>query len=57
MSFMDVPPFIGSISFIVFFTNLVGKYRIVTSTRPSCFEAHAGLFKLLMKGTFDAYVM
>ena len=32
-------------------------YRNVTSTSPSCFEAHAGLFRLLMKGIFDAYVL
>ena len=28
----------------------VSKYRIVASTSPSCFEAHAGLFRLLIKG-------
>ena len=33
------------------------KYRKVTSTSPSCFESHVGLFRLLMKGIFDAYVL
>ena len=32
-------------------------YRIVASTGPSRFEAHAGLFRLLMHGIFDAYVL
>ena len=32
------------------------RYRIVVSTSLSCFDAHAGLFRLLVKGTFDAYV-
>ena len=31
-------------------------YRKVVSTSPSCFEAHEGLFRLLMKEIFDAYV-
>ena len=31
-------------------------YRIVASTILSCFEADAGLFKLLMKGIFDKNV-
>ena len=30
--------------------------RKVASTSPSHFEAHAGLFRLLMEGIFDAYV-
>ena len=33
------------------------EYRIVESTSPSCIEAHAGLFRLLMKGIFDPYVL
>ena len=33
------------------------NYCIVASTRPSCFEAHVGLFKLLMKGIFNPYVL
>ena len=32
-------------------------YRIVASTSPSRIEAHAGLFKSLMKGIFDPYVL
>ena len=37
---------------IIFF-----EYRKVASSNTSRFEAHAGLFKLLMKGIFDAYVL
>ena len=33
------------------------KYRKVTSTNPSHLEAHAGFFRLLMKGIFDPYVL
>ena len=32
-------------------------YCKVASSSPSCFEAHAGLFRLLMKGGFYAYVL
>ena len=31
-------------------------YRIVASTIPSRIEAHADLFRSLMKGIFDPYV-
>ena len=31
-------------------------YRKVASSNTSHFEAHAGLFRLLMKGIFDPYV-
>ena len=33
------------------------NYRIVASSSPSRIEAHAGLFRLLMKGIFDPYVL
>ena len=33
------------------------RYRKVASTSPSRFEAHAGLFRLRMKGIFYAYVL
>ena len=33
------------------------EYRIVGSTSPSRIEAHAGLFRSLMKGIFDPYVL
>ena len=36
----------------VFYVN----YRIVVSISLSLFEAHAGLFRLLMKGIIDPYV-
>ena len=42
-----------------FTRELVAKilvYHIVASTSLFRFEAHAGLFRLLMKGIFDAYV-
>ena len=32
-------------------------YRIVASTSPSRIEAHTGLFRSLMKGIFDPYVL
>ena len=32
-------------------------YRKVESSNTSCLEAHAGFFKLLMKGIFDPYVL
>ena len=35
---------------------LATNYHIVASTSLSRFEAHAGLFRLLMKVIFDAYV-
>ena len=33
------------------------KYGIVASSSPSCIEAHAGIFRLLMKGILDPYVL
>ena len=32
-------------------------YRKVTSCNSSCLEAHAGFFRLIMKGIFDPYVL
>ena len=32
-------------------------YYKVTSPNASCLEAHAGLFRLLIKGIFDPYVL
>ena len=32
-------------------------YHKVASSDTSCFEAHAGLFRLSMKGIFNAYVL
>ena len=44
----------GSNIFIVLYLT----YHIVLSTTsPSRFEAHAGLFILVMKGILDAYVL
>ena len=37
--------------------NYKTEYRKVASSNTSRFEAHAGLFRLLMKGIFDAYVL
>ena len=36
---------------------LLVDYRIVASTSPSRIEAHADLFRSLMKGIFDPYVL
>ena len=43
----------GTIAF--HYTILYSLYS-VASASPSCFEAHVGLFRLLMKEIFDAYV-
>ena len=32
-------------------------YRKVKSSNTSCLEAHAGFFRLLIKGKFDLYVL
>ena len=32
-------------------------YHKVTSSNTSCLEAHAGLFRLLMKGIFGPYAL
>ena len=32
-------------------------YRKVVSSNTSCLEAHAGFFRLLMKGIFDPYAL
>ena len=32
-------------------------YRKVASSNTSCLEAHAGFFRLLMKGIFNPYVL
>ena len=37
--------------------NYIEPYTLVTSTSPSWFEAHAGLFRLLMKEIFDPYAL
>ena len=36
---------------------IVIMYRIVASTSPSCIEAHADLFRSLIKGIFNPYVL
>ena len=38
-------------------TSCLGHYRKVASSNMSRFEARAGLFKLSMRGIFDAYVL
>ena len=37
--------------------KILHVYRIVASTSPSRIEAHAGIFRSLMKGIFDPYVL
>ena len=32
------------------------RYRKVTSINPSCLEAHAGFFRLFIKGKFYIYL-
>ena len=36
---------------------LTNKYGKVASSNTSCLEAHAGFFRLLIKGIFDPYVL
>ena len=36
-------------------THADSNYQKVTSSNTSCLEAHAGFFRLLMKGIFDPY--
>ena len=35
----------------------VNKYRKVLSSNPSRLEAHTRFFRLLMKGSFDPYLL
>ena len=35
----------------------IEKYRKVVSSNMSRVEAHAGFFRLLMKGIFDPYIL
>ena len=37
--------------------QVTNTYHKVASSNTSCLEAHAGIYTLLMKGIFDAYVM
>ena len=39
------------------FKPQIKHYRKVASSNTSCLEAHTGLFRLLMKGIFDPYVL
>ena len=39
------------------FQSLVFGYRKIASSNTSCLEAHAELFRLLIKGIFDPYVL
>ena len=51
---------LGSMTLVVEYQCWVlyfGEYHIVTSTSPSRIEAHASLFRSLMKGIFDPYVL
>ena len=46
-------------SWLCWFKNMKTsfEYRKVASSSPSRIEPHAGLFRLLMKGIFDPYVL
>ena len=45
------------VTLMVFIKPNLHKYRKVVSSNTSRLEAHAGFFKLLMKGIFDPYVL
>ena len=49
--------FTTTCSLFLHYIHKKNEYSIVASTSPSRFEAHAGLFRFLMKGIFDAYLM
>ena len=36
---------------------LFQDFNVLLSSNTSCLEAHAGFFRLLMKGVFDPYVL
>ena len=42
---------------VIFFCFPSYKYRKVATSNTSCLEAHAGFFRLLMKGIFGPYVL
>ena len=42
---------------LFFEMSFVSRYRKVRSCNTSCLEAHAGFFRLLIKGIFDPYEM
>ena len=52
---VDIPS--SSAITVLQLVELPATYRIVASTSPSRIEAHADLFRLLMKGIFDPYVL
>ena len=56
---IELPTFsLSSIQVVKFpVSDNLSIYRIVASASPSRFEAHVGLFRLLMKGIFDPYVL
>ena len=39
------------------YQHIIHIYRKVASTSPSHLEAHAGFFRLSMKGKFDVYLL
>ena len=47
----------GTAILVTIESNFECRYRKVTSSNTSCLEAHAGFFRLLMKGIFDLYVL
>ena len=42
---------------VKFVTKNIFLYRKIASSNTSCSEAHAGFFRLLMKGIFYPYVL
>ena len=46
-----------TVKFFISLQGLDSEYRIVASSNTSRLEAHPGIFRLLMKGIVDAYVL
>ena len=42
---------------IILHGKIIYTYRKVASSNTCCLEAHAGFYRLLMKGFFDPYVL
>ena len=38
-------------------TFFLFDYRVISSSNASCFKADPGIYRLIMEGIFDAYVL
>ena len=54
---LDIPYPADNVSASVRTNPFLSKYRKVASSNTSCLEAHASLFRLLMKGIFEPYLL